>query len=178
MTTTVSIDRRGVQIEASKTISLEAEVSDLVAHLPRRPPPVPVQEKPMPPLPDFVQHVDNVPHIGAIAAQAMVQDHDGAAKHIEQVGKELMELAKEVQSAFEKMMAGIGDAINDIDDVAAFYRGEAKRIFELIEHASIKTSKVRKGCADLRGVIAAAVEPPETNIKTETTTTEEPKTAA
>ena len=59
------------------------------------------------PMPDYVERQDGVPRVGALSAEAMVRDHESAAKEIEAMGAELISAAKKC----EAMTAEVHNAI-------------------------------------------------------------------
>src|ERR1700751_5910534 len=83
-------------------------------------------------LPDYVEHQEGVPRVGTLSAEAVVRDHEAAAKEIEAMGAE------------------VHDAIAFMRDTAAAYREEAKKIFKRIEACALFTQDVRKTCEDVR----------------------------
>ena len=97
-------------------------------------------------LPDYVEHQEGVPRVGTLSAEAVVRDHEAAAKEIEAMGAELIDAAKKC----EAMTAEVHDAIAFMRDTAAAYREEAKKIFKRIEACALFTQDVRKTCEDVR----------------------------
>jgi hypothetical protein len=77
------------------------------------------------PMPDYVEPQDGVPRVAALSAEAMVRDHESAAKEIEAMGAELISAAKKC----EAMMSEVHNAIAYMRDIAAAYREEAKKIY-------------------------------------------------
>ena len=98
------------------------------------------------PMPDYVKHQDGVPRVGALSAEAMVRDHESAAKEIEAMGAELISAAKKCDA----MTAEVHSAISYMRDTAAAYREEAKKIFKRIEDCALLTEHVRKTCETLK----------------------------
>src|SRR6516165_2193773 len=103
----------------------------------------PVQSDPMP---DYVERQDGVPRVGALSAEAMVRDHESAAKEIEAMGAELISAAMKC----EAMTAEVHSAISYMRDTAAAYREEAKKIFKRIEDCALFTQDVRKTCEEVK----------------------------
>jgi hypothetical protein len=103
----------------------------------------PVQSDPMP---DYVERQDGVPRVGALSAEAMVRDHESAAKEIEAMGAELISAAKKC----EAMTSEVHNAIAYMREIAAGYREEAKKIFKRIEDCALFTEDVRKTCETLK----------------------------
>jgi hypothetical protein len=97
-------------------------------------------------LPDYVEHQNGVPRVGALSAEAVVRDYETAAKEIESMGTELIEAAKKC----EAMTADVHNAIAFMRDTAAAYREEAKKIFKRIEDCALFTEDVRKTCEEVK----------------------------
>ncbi len=127
---------------------IEEEVSQLISQLPRRVPRVEVVEKR---LPEYVDHIDNVPKVGALSAEAVVRDYELAARSVEQLGKDLMSMAQKAEAMAKSVML----AVDEINSTAARYREEAKKAFEQIEQAALMTEDVRKTCGELREKLGA-----------------------
>ena len=87
-----------------------------------------------------------VPRVGALSAEAMVRDHESAAKEIEAMGAELISAAKKC----EAMTSEVHNAIAYMRDTAAAYREEAKKIFKRIEDCALLTEDVRKTCENVK----------------------------
>jgi hypothetical protein len=122
--------------------------ADIAAAIPDRPlmPAIkapPVQSEPMP---DYVEHQDGVPRVGALTAEAVVRDYEAAAKEIEAMGAELVDAARKC----EAMTAEVHSAIAYVRDTAAAYRAEAKKIFKRIEDCALLTEQVRKTCETMK----------------------------
>jgi hypothetical protein len=98
------------------------------------------------PIPDYVEHQDRVPRAGALSAEAMVRDHESAAKQIEAMGAELISAAKKC----EAMTAEVHYAIAYMREIAAAYREDAKKIFKRIEDCVLFTEDVRKTCETIK----------------------------
>lgn len=98
------------------------------------------------PMPDYVEHQNGVPRVGALSAEAVVRDFEAAAKEIEAMGAELISAAKKC----EAMTAEVHSAISYMRDTAAAYREEAKKIFKRIEDCALFTEDVRKTCENVK----------------------------
>jgi hypothetical protein len=98
------------------------------------------------PMPDYVEHQDGVPRVGALSAEAVVRDYESAAKEIEAMGAELINAAKKC----EAMTAEVHNAIAYMRDTAAAYREEATKIFKRIEDCALFTEHVRKTCETVK----------------------------
>ena len=97
-------------------------------------------------MPDYVEHQDGVPRVGALSAEAVVRDYEAAAKEIEAMGAELISAAQKC----EAMTAEVHNAIAYMRDTAAAYREEAKKIFKRIEDCTMFTEDVRKTCETVK----------------------------
>ena len=98
------------------------------------------------PMPDYVEHQNGVPRVGALSAEAVVRDYESAAKEIEAMGAELISAAKKC----EAMTSGVHNAIAYMRYTAAAYREEAKKIFKRIEDCALLTEHVRKTCETVK----------------------------
>src|SRR5499427_7937198 len=98
------------------------------------------------PMPDYVEHQNGVPRVGALSAEAVVRDYESAAKEIEAMGAELISAAKKC----EAMTLEVHNAIAYMRDSAAAYREEAKKIFKRIEACAVFSEEVRKTCETVR----------------------------
>src|SRR5579871_4547367 len=102
-------------------------------------------------MPDYVEHRDGTTEIGKLSAEAVVREYEVTAKEIESIGSELLERVKQC----EAMTRDAISVIDELKEVAAHYREEAKRVFEQIENCSLVVAEVRKTCTDLRDKIGA-----------------------
>ncbi len=136
-------------------VDIETEVTELVSQLPRRTEAAQVTQLPrrnevlqvkLEPLPDYVDHIDQVPRVGALSAEAVVRDYEETAKHIESLGQDLNKMAAKC----EDMAKNVLGAVEDINRTAARYREEARKAFKRIEECAIMTENVRKTCAQMR----------------------------
>jgi len=98
------------------------------------------------PMPDYVEHQDGVSRVAALSAEAMVRNHESAAKEIEAMGAELINAAKKC----EAITSEVHNAIAHMRDAAAAYREEAKKIFKRIEDCALLTENVRKTCENVK----------------------------
>ena len=87
--------------------------------------------------------VTEVSPVGALTAEAVMQDYESAAKEIEAMGAELINAVKNLE-------AMTTDVNNVIRETAAAYRQEGKKIFERIEECAVSTEDVRKTCEDVK----------------------------
>jgi len=102
-------------------------------------------------MPDYVEHSAGATEIGKLSAEAVVHEYEIAAKEIEVMGTELMDLVKQCETATRNAL-GVTD---ELKETAGRYREEAKRVFQQIENCSQVTAEVRNTCNDLREKIAA-----------------------
>ena len=119
---------------------------DVVASVPA------LRGPPSAPMPDYVEHQDGVPRVGALSAEAVVRDYEAAAKEIEAMGAEMIEAARKC----EAMTAEVHLAIAYMHETAAAYREDAKRIFKRIEDCSFLTEHVRQTCEALKHKIESS----------------------
>ena len=105
-------------------------------------------------IPEYVEHRDDATEIGKLSAEAVVREYEAAAKEIEAMGADLVERAKQC----EEVTAGALAVTNELKEVAARYRAEAKRVFDHIESCSSVVADVRKTCIELRDKLEAPLE--------------------
>src|SRR3974390_2211798 len=106
----------------------------------------PVHRAPSMAIPDYVEHRDGATEIGKLSAEAVVREYEAAAKDIEAMGGDLIELARACEAAARDALA----VTEELKDTAGRYREEAKRVFFQIENCSLVTAEVRKTCNDLK----------------------------
>ena len=111
-------------------------------------------------MPDYVEHSAGATEIGKLSAEAVVREYEIAAKEIEVMGTELMDLVKQCETVTRNALG----VTEELKETAGRYREEAKRVFQQIENCSQVTAEVRNICNDLREKIAA---------RNSTTTTEQ-----
>lgn len=102
------------------------------------------------PLPSYVEHREDIDATGKAAAQAIVQQYEGAMKALEAMGKELIDCVRQSQEMAERAL----DCVKVVTETCDAYREESKSIFVRIEHASALTAEVRKVCDEMRQKIA------------------------
>ena len=108
----------------TKALDLAKLEADVTAAFP----PLPVRAAPSihsEPLPDYVEHREGVSRVGALTAEAVVRDYEAAAKEIEAMGVELIDLAKRCEATTRDALA----VTEDLKETAGRYRDEAKRVF-------------------------------------------------
>src|SRR6476469_7518112 len=86
-----------------------------------------------PNMPDYVEHREGATEIGRLSAEAVVREYEATAKEIESMGGEVIERVKECETLSRNALA----VIAELNEVAARYREEAKRVFEHIENCSL-----------------------------------------
>jgi hypothetical protein len=111
----------------------------------------PVHRAPAMAIPDYVEHRDGATEIGKLSAEAVVHEYEAAAKEIEAMGAEMIDLVKHCEAAARDALA----VTEELKDTAGRYREEAKRVFFQIENCSLVTAEVRKTCNELKEKIAA-----------------------
>jgi hypothetical protein len=102
-------------------------------------------------IPEYVEHRAGATEIGKLSAEAVVREYEAAAKEIEAMGADLVERAKQC----ERVTADALAVTDELKEIAARYRTEAKRVFDQIENCSFVVAEVRKACTELRDKIAA-----------------------
>ena len=131
--------------------AIEAEVRNRPpTHEPDRAAP-PTVNAPTMVMPDYVEHSAGATEIGKLSAEAVVREYEIAAKEIEAMSTELIELAKQCEAATRDALA----VTEELKETAGRYREEAKRVFRQIETCSQVTAEVRNVCTELREKIAA-----------------------
>jgi len=132
---------------------IEAQVRNSLPVRDQRPVNVapPTVRAPTPSIPDYVEHCEGATEIGKLSAEAVVREYEAAAKEIEGMGAELIELVKQCEAMTRDALA----ATMDMKETAARYREEGKRVFRQIENCTLMTAEVRRTCMELKGKIAA-----------------------
>lgn len=102
-------------------------------------------------MPDYVEHRDGATEIGKLSAEAVLREYESAAKEIESMGRELIARAKRCEAVTRDAFA----VTKELNEVAARYRAEAKRVFDHIESCSVVVAEARDICSDLKDKIAA-----------------------
>ncbi len=105
-------------------------------------------------MPDYVEHRDGATEIGKLSAEAVVREYEATAKEIESMGTELLERVRQCEAMTRDALA----VTDELKEVAARYREEAKRVFEHIESCSLVVAEARKTCTDLKDKIATGSE--------------------
>ena len=136
--------------------NLEKEMRDLMAEQPDRSsvqklPRLIVQEQVK--TPSYIEHKEGVPKVGELSAAAVATDYEAAAKHIEEMGKELLKMAAKCEAMAKDAL----DAVEYINKTAEHYRNKAKEAYEQIEQAAMMTEQVRQTCREMREKIGQAV---------------------
>ncbi len=101
-------------------------------------------------MPDYVEHSDGATEIGKLSAEAVVREYESAAKEIEAMGREMIDLVKRCEAVTRDALS----VSDELKETAGRYRAEAKRVFQQIENCSQVTAEVRKACAEMREKIA------------------------
>jgi hypothetical protein len=104
-------------------------------------------------MPDYVEHRDGATEIGKLSAEAVVREYEATAKEIESMGAELLDRVKQCEAMTRDALA----VTDELKEVAARYREEAKRVFEHIETCSLVVAEARKTCTDLKDRIAVSL---------------------
>lgn len=132
---------------------IQAEVRNRPAPTePRSANPIPSMVQAPATMPEYVEHRDGATEIGKLSAEAVVREYEAAAKEIETIGAELVERVKQCETTMGEALA----VTDELKEVAARYRKEAKRVFDQIESCSLVVAEARKTCTELRDKIAAS----------------------
>jgi hypothetical protein len=102
-------------------------------------------------MPDYVEHRDGVTEIGKLSAEAVVREYEATTKEIESMGADMIERAKACEAVRRDTLA----VTKELNEIAARYRKEAKRVFEHIENCSALAAEARVTCDELKDKIAA-----------------------
>ena len=121
------------------TTDLEREIEEEFRKLP------PAVRSPNLAIPGYVEHRDGVTEIGKLSAEVVVREYEAAAKDIETMGAELIDLAKRCEATTRDALV----VTDDLKEIAGRYREEAKRVFLEIENCSLVTADVRRTCNEL-----------------------------
>jgi hypothetical protein len=105
-------------------------------------------------MPDYVEHREGATEIGKLSAEAVVREYEATAKEIESIGTELIERVKQCEAMTRDALA----VTEELRQIAARYREEAKRTFDHIESCSLVVAEARKTCSDLKDKIAVSLE--------------------
>lgn len=111
----------------------------------------PTVDAPAMAMPAYVEHSAGATEIGKLSAEAVVREYEIAAKEIEVMGAELIELVKQCEVVTRSALT----VTEELKETAGRYREEAKRVFRQIENCSQVTAEVRSVCTELRDKIAA-----------------------
>ena len=101
-------------------------------------------------MPDYVEHSAGATEIGKLSAEAVVREYEIAARDIEAMSTELIELVRQCEAVTRDTLT----VTKELKETAARYREEAKRVFRQIENCSQVTAEVRNVCTELREKIA------------------------
>jgi hypothetical protein len=104
-------------------------------------------------MPDYVEHRDGATEIGKLSAEAVLREYEATAKEIESTGTELLERVKQCEAMTRDAVA----VADELRQVAARYREEARWAFEHIETCSLVVAEARKTCTDLKDKIAVSL---------------------
>ena len=135
---------RGIQTGIRSELATNVRLSDVYS---------PTIVAPDIPLPDYVEHRNGATEIGMLSAEAVVREHEAAAKEIESMGADLIECVKRCEGVTRDALV----VTEELKEVAARYRAEAKRVFEHIENCSLIVASVRQVCVEMKDKIAKPV---------------------
>jgi hypothetical protein len=106
-------------------------------------------------MPEYVEHRDGATEIGKLSAEAVVREYEATAKEIESMGAEVLERVRQCEAMTRDALA----VTEELKEVAARYREEAKRAFDHIESCSLVVAEARKTCTELKDKIAGSLAP-------------------
>ena len=101
------------------------------------------------PLPAYVDHHAEVGKVGRLSASNIVMQYENAAKSIEAMGEDLKKQATSLEESLQYLDA----ALLHVQETAQYFRDEGKKIFERVEQASLRASRVKEACDDMRKTI-------------------------
>jgi hypothetical protein len=104
-------------------------------------------------MPDYVEHRDGATEIGKLSAEAVVREYEATAKEIEAMGAEVVERVRQCEAMTRDALA----VTEELKEIAARYREEAKRAFDHIESCSLVIAEARKTCGELKDKIAGSL---------------------
>lgn len=130
---------------------LEGEVRDAVQGHPHIHAVDFVAPSPVPPVPEYVSHRDDVSEIGKLSAEAIVKEYEETAREIENMGN----VVRDMVQRCDQLTASAAAMLKDIKSTAVRYRKEGKRMFTEIEACASATDEVRRLCESFRDKLAA-----------------------
>jgi hypothetical protein len=130
---------------------LEGEVREAVQNHPHIHAVDFISQGPVPPVPEYVSHREDVSEIGKLSAEAIVKEYEETAKEIETMGQ----VVKEMVQRCEQLTSSASAMLKDIKATASRYRKEGKRMFTEIEACASATDEVRRLCGSFRDKLAA-----------------------
>ena len=83
-------------------------------------------------MPDYVEHSAGATEIGKLSAEAVVREYEIAAKEIEAMSTELIDLVRQCEAITRDALT----VTEELKETAGGYREEAKRVFRQIENCS------------------------------------------
>ncbi len=104
-------------------------------------------------MPDYVEHRDGATEIGKLSAEAVVREYEATAKEIESMGAEVVERVRQCEAMTRDALA----VTEELKEIAARYREEAKRAFDHIENCSLVVAEARKTCTELKDKISVSL---------------------
>lgn len=111
----------------------------------------------LPTHPSYVEPRAGVPQVGALSAQALVQDFEKTAKAIEEMSHDLSASASQslgelnaLAASYQAMEDQIKAVNEHVRETAAMYREEAKLVFLRIEDTTLRMQEVRQMSEQMR----------------------------
>lgn len=143
MNNTVSLRRSAASIGLAAIASefdAEARADQAAGLQPAADPVEAYAPKPqVPPIPEYVAHVEGATRAGMLSAAAVVAEYEATAREIEALGEDLKNMEEKAQAAATTLT----DALYDLRKTAVAYREEAARVFTQIENMTAKASEAR-----------------------------------
>ena len=133
--------------QARAITTLEQEIADEIDDL---------RENRLPPMPDYVDHAEDVDAVGRLTSEALVMTYEASAQKLEEMGATLLKELKETEvqtvrmvQELERIRTETQEAVDQCKYAAQVYRDQAKQVFEQIQRRSIIANKARQTCDSL-----------------------------
>jgi hypothetical protein len=137
-----------------ETMSIADSIEDEIARI------VPLRRGTAPELPTGIEHSPDVDDVGRLSSEALAMSYESAAKHIEEMGKNLIDeikscevIALDIVKELERVKGHTAEVVNECKQLAEDYRGEARKLFAHVQNRALLADKVRKLCIDMSGDI-------------------------
>jgi hypothetical protein len=140
------------QVDVFDASTIERDISDVVLTARREPSPddyAPPRVLVAPPLPPYVSHADGIDEIARLSSQAVIEQHEAAAKSIETLAVDIKVWA----AAHERALEALAAAAQEVQATAQHFREIGKADFERLQQSSVAIDYVRKACQEMRDKI-------------------------